>query len=218
MTESSREIAARPRLGLDWLILLAGLAVQLALLSHSIRASSAAFDEGMHIAAGYRYWECGTSASTRSTLHSSSSCRLPGPPLADRSLRAALRRATDQERRAPARWLSARERAARRRPPARRTTGGSRHSPGPHGRGPPDDADVVWPTGRASGSRPHGLRAEPRGSRPARDDRRGDRPRSPRCRVERVWYAARPSIPRALLLGLALGLALASKHSGSSFP
>ncbi|HTQ96921.1 MAG TPA: hypothetical protein VMH89_08945, partial [Candidatus Acidoferrum sp.] len=29
------------------------------LLSHYARASSPTFDEGMHIAAGYRYWACG---------------------------------------------------------------------------------------------------------------------------------------------------------------
>jgi 4-amino-4-deoxy-L-arabinose transferase-like glycosyltransferase len=43
----------------EWLLVLGALAVQLALLGHSIRANSAAFDESMHLAAGYRYWECG---------------------------------------------------------------------------------------------------------------------------------------------------------------
>lgn len=42
-----------------WSAFLFALVVHTALLWHYIRANAPVFDEGEHIAAGYRYWECG---------------------------------------------------------------------------------------------------------------------------------------------------------------
>src|SRR5260370_42257446 len=44
---------------LAWIVLAIGIFCQAALLWHYIHANSAVFDEGMHISAGYRYWQCG---------------------------------------------------------------------------------------------------------------------------------------------------------------
>src|ERR1700739_1049957 len=42
-----------------WIAFLFSLAVYPILLTYYARATSPTFDEGMHIAAGYRYWQCG---------------------------------------------------------------------------------------------------------------------------------------------------------------